>query len=283
MGRRVGFGWGDGGWVGGGGGGFGAGARGLCGAGALGLCRAELRAAAGGAAGWGWARAAWVRVRVAVTFASVWGLRAVVGLRPECGGRSARWACRSSFAARRPPSPARRPPFVIPPSPLAPLPAPQKQRPPCPSRIRLAPGSCPPVRRSVGPPRPSSPPCRNSPRTHKRPPSSSRGAGWPGPRDSSVGGPMLWPANEPWTVCTIPDDLELSGQPSVAMMPVCAADAAGPWDPRRRPAPGPVVPQRPLEPSARAGRRQPGRDASRAAPGRTQGSACGGAADPRTT
>ncbi|MEU7069999.1 hypothetical protein AB0B30_04455 [Streptomyces narbonensis] len=29
-------------------------------------------------------------------------------------------------------------------------------------------------------------------------------AGDPGPRDSSVGGPMLWPADEPWPVCRAP-------------------------------------------------------------------------------
>ncbi len=58
--------------------------------------------------------------------------------------------------------------------------------------------------------------------------------GRPGPWDSSVGGPVLWPADEPWPVCSVPDELEESGEPSVAMVPVAqvfARDAPGPWWP----------------------------------------------------
>src|SRR5687768_5492560 len=34
-------------------------------------------------------------------------------------------------------------------------------------------------------------------RLHPRP-------GTPGPEESSVGGPLLWPADEPWPTCTVP-------------------------------------------------------------------------------
>ncbi|MFI1064583.1 MULTISPECIES: hypothetical protein [Streptomyces] len=49
-------------------------------------------------------------------------------------------------------------------------------------------------------------------------------AGSPGPRDSSIGGPLLWPAAEPWPMCAEPDlykplDPPVGPEP-VAMVPV---------------------------------------------------------------
>jgi hypothetical protein len=60
----------------------------------------------------------------------------------------------------------------------------------------------------------------------------SRGA--PGVRDSSIGGPLLWPRTETWPSCSFPDEVEESGLPAVAMVPVAqifAADVPGPWWP----------------------------------------------------
>ncbi|MFB7465220.1 hypothetical protein ACFCZ1_17315 [Streptomyces sp. NPDC056224] len=49
-------------------------------------------------------------------------------------------------------------------------------------------------------------------------------AGQPGPGDSSIGGPLLWPAGEPWPMCAEPDhykplDAPVGPEP-VAMVPV---------------------------------------------------------------
>ncbi|MGW4896164.1 hypothetical protein ACWEQL_28495 [Kitasatospora sp. NPDC004240] len=58
--------------------------------------------------------------------------------------------------------------------------------------------------------------------------------GNPQPGDSSIGGPLLWPADEPWPTCSAPDDEEPTGLPPSAMVPVAqihAADAPGPWWP----------------------------------------------------
>ncbi|MFJ7774476.1 hypothetical protein [Streptomyces yangpuensis] len=49
-------------------------------------------------------------------------------------------------------------------------------------------------------------------------------AGEPGPGDSSIGGPLLWPADEPWPMCAEPDhykplDAPVGPEP-VAMVPV---------------------------------------------------------------
>ncbi|MFE0421831.1 hypothetical protein [Streptomyces sp. NPDC058953] len=44
-------------------------------------------------------------------------------------------------------------------------------------------------------------------RLHPRP-------GSPGVRDSSVGGPFLWPADEPWPVCTAPHDRTTGPRPA---------------------------------------------------------------------
>lgn len=58
--------------------------------------------------------------------------------------------------------------------------------------------------------------------------------GRPGVRDSSIGGPLLWPADEPWPTCSVPDEEELSGLPASAMVPVAqlyARDVPGPWWP----------------------------------------------------
>ncbi|MGW9070797.1 hypothetical protein ACWGQT_15310 [Streptomyces yangpuensis] len=49
-------------------------------------------------------------------------------------------------------------------------------------------------------------------------------AGEPGPGDSSIGGPLLWPAEEPWPMCAEPDHYKPLGAPvgpePVAMVPV---------------------------------------------------------------
>ncbi|WP_259656490.1 hypothetical protein [Streptomyces sp. gCLA4] len=49
-------------------------------------------------------------------------------------------------------------------------------------------------------------------------------AGEPGPGDSSIGGPLLWPADEPWPMCAEPDHYKPLGAPvgpePVAMVPV---------------------------------------------------------------
>ncbi|MFE2914726.1 hypothetical protein ACFXI0_24330 [Kitasatospora indigofera] len=58
--------------------------------------------------------------------------------------------------------------------------------------------------------------------------------GTPGVRDSSIGGPLLWPADEPWPTCSVPDGESSSGAPASPMVPVVqlfAADVPGPWWP----------------------------------------------------
>ncbi|MFD4609625.1 hypothetical protein ACFWOT_16270 [Streptomyces sp. NPDC058440] len=49
-------------------------------------------------------------------------------------------------------------------------------------------------------------------------------AGQPGPDDSSIGGPLLWPADEPWPMCAEPDHYKPLSAPvgpePVAMVPV---------------------------------------------------------------
>ncbi|MGW6840817.1 hypothetical protein [Streptomyces sp. NPDC054958] len=49
-------------------------------------------------------------------------------------------------------------------------------------------------------------------------------AGQPGPGDSSIGGPLLWPAREPWPMCAEPDHYKPLAAPvgpePVAMVPV---------------------------------------------------------------
>lgn len=59
--------------------------------------------------------------------------------------------------------------------------------------------------------------------------------GKPGPQDTSIAGPMLWPAHEPWPHCSLPDEQEPSGLPPVAMVPVVQVwrrDAPGDWWPQ---------------------------------------------------
>ncbi|MFB7070783.1 hypothetical protein [Streptomyces sp. NPDC056290] len=63
-------------------------------------------------------------------------------------------------------------------------------------------------------------------RLHPRP-------GRPGRHDSHVGGPLLWPGNEPWPVCREPHDPETEGY---APDEIRAARAVGAW-PRSRPWP----------------------------------------------
>ncbi|MFJ1812479.1 MULTISPECIES: hypothetical protein [unclassified Streptomyces] len=68
-------------------------------------------------------------------------------------------------------------------------------------------------------------------RLHPRP-------GRPGMRDSHVGGPILWPQDEPWPVCREPHQRETEGY---APDEVRSARAAGAW-PRSRPWPGAGTP-----------------------------------------
>ncbi|MEX0171533.1 hypothetical protein [Streptomyces sp. LMG1-1-1.1] len=52
--------------------------------------------------------------------------------------------------------------------------------------------------------------------------------------DSSIGGPLLWPIDEPWPACSIPDEGSAAGVPATAMVPVAQIfrrDAPGPWWP----------------------------------------------------
>ncbi|MFE5211188.1 hypothetical protein [Streptomyces sp. NPDC056600] len=56
----------------------------------------------------------------------------------------------------------------------------------------------------------------------------------PALHDSSIAGPMLWAADEPWPHCSVPDEREPSGLPPVAMIPVVQVfrrDAPGDWWP----------------------------------------------------
>ena len=56
--------------------------------------------------------------------------------------------------------------------------------------------------------------------------------GTPGVGDSSIGGPLLWPADEPWPHCTEPEVED--HDPSPAMVPLAqihAHDVPGPWWP----------------------------------------------------
>ncbi|WP_028805670.1 hypothetical protein [Streptomyces sp. 142MFCol3.1] len=53
-------------------------------------------------------------------------------------------------------------------------------------------------------------------------------------RDSSLGGPLLWPSGEPWPECSLPDVISPDGGPATAMVPVAQIfrrDAPGPWWP----------------------------------------------------
>ncbi|MER6523399.1 MULTISPECIES: hypothetical protein [unclassified Streptomyces] len=68
-------------------------------------------------------------------------------------------------------------------------------------------------------------------RLHPRP-------GRPGMHESHVGGPMLWPAGEPWPVCQEPHQPETEGY---VPDDVRSARAAGVW-PRSRPWPGSGAP-----------------------------------------
>ncbi|MFK0253149.1 hypothetical protein [Streptomyces sp. NPDC090445] len=53
--------------------------------------------------------------------------------------------------------------------------------------------------------------------------------------DSSVGGPLLWPTEEPWPVCSLPDETGgPDGEPATPMVPVAQIfrrDVPGPWWP----------------------------------------------------
>ncbi|MEU5810204.1 hypothetical protein [Streptomyces sp. NPDC047718] len=59
--------------------------------------------------------------------------------------------------------------------------------------------------------------------------------GGPDHGDSSVGGPLLWPAGEPWPVCSLPDETGgPDGGPATPMVPVAQIfrrDVPGPWWP----------------------------------------------------
>ncbi|WP_418957882.1 hypothetical protein [Streptomyces tritici] len=59
--------------------------------------------------------------------------------------------------------------------------------------------------------------------------------GEPGVRESSVGGPLLWPADEPWPCCSYGDEQggpgELDASAMVPAVQVFKEDAPGPWWP----------------------------------------------------
>lgn len=59
--------------------------------------------------------------------------------------------------------------------------------------------------------------------------------GKPGVRESSIGGPLLWPADEPWPHCAVADEASDEEEPEPsAMVPVVQvfrADAPGAWWP----------------------------------------------------
>ncbi|MFD7629618.1 hypothetical protein ACFV7Q_26930 [Streptomyces sp. NPDC059851] len=60
--------------------------------------------------------------------------------------------------------------------------------------------------------------------------------GQPDRGSSSLGGPLLWPADEPWPTCSLPDetDPDPDGGPATAMVPVAQIfrrDVPGPWWP----------------------------------------------------
>ncbi|MFB7217843.1 hypothetical protein [Streptomyces sp. NPDC056227] len=61
--------------------------------------------------------------------------------------------------------------------------------------------------------------------------------GEPGPENSSIGGPLLWPHDEPWPTCAVPDEIEPAGLSATAMVPVAQIferDMPGPWWPSDR-------------------------------------------------
>ncbi|MEU1540604.1 hypothetical protein ABZ461_21290 [Actinacidiphila glaucinigra] len=54
------------------------------------------------------------------------------------------------------------------------------------------------------------------------------------PWSSSIGGPLLWPSDEPWPECSLPDASDPAGSPAAAMVPVAQIfrrDVPGPWWP----------------------------------------------------
>ncbi|MEU7638956.1 hypothetical protein AB0C11_23115 [Streptomyces sp. NPDC039016] len=56
----------------------------------------------------------------------------------------------------------------------------------------------------------------------------------PDHRSSSIGGPLLWPSDEPWPECSLPDENSEDGVPATAMVPVAQifrSDVPGPWWP----------------------------------------------------
>ncbi|MCX5126098.1 hypothetical protein OG898_16690 [Streptomyces sp. NBC_00193] len=56
--------------------------------------------------------------------------------------------------------------------------------------------------------------------------------GSPGPGDSSIGGPLLWPADDPWPRCFMPDERDRSGRNACALVPVVQLyrrDVPGGW------------------------------------------------------
>ncbi|MDR3080992.1 MAG: hypothetical protein LBV60_08690 [Streptomyces sp.] len=58
--------------------------------------------------------------------------------------------------------------------------------------------------------------------------------GEPKAEDSSIGGMLLWPSDEPWPECSLPDVDSPDGAPATAMVPVAQIfrrDVPGPWWP----------------------------------------------------
>ncbi|MGY6025205.1 hypothetical protein [Streptomyces spinosirectus] len=53
-------------------------------------------------------------------------------------------------------------------------------------------------------------------------------------RNSSIGGPLLWPSDEPWPECSLPDENDSAGVSATAVAPVAQIfrrDVPGPWWP----------------------------------------------------
>ncbi|MEU6670392.1 hypothetical protein [Streptomyces sp. NPDC046727] len=60
------------------------------------------------------------------------------------------------------------------------------------------------------------------------------GRGEPDAGSSSIGGPLLWPSDEAWPECSLPDVDSPDGVPATAMVPVAQVhrrDVPGPWWP----------------------------------------------------
>lgn len=80
-------------------------------------------------------------------------------------------------------------------------------------------------------------------------------------QSGSIDGPLLWPSDERWPECSLPDENSPAGLPATVMVLVAQIfrrDAPGPWWAcRHRPLAEALVSERALESSGSEGRRQP--------------------------